>query len=82
MSKTQIVLIAATIILLVIGLWPAALLPIGGIIAITLHKNEEAKKAEKQEVEEIKKKIQELEKKDERLHKLSNNEYESNPDNL
>ena len=62
MSKTQIVLIVATIILFAIGIWPIALITLGGIIAIALSKREDQKKAQAQEMENLKRRIDELEK--------------------
>ena len=61
MSKTQIILIVITILLLVMGLWPIALLTIGGIIAIAIHNHENSRKAEKEDLEKLKKKIEALE---------------------
>ena len=61
MSKTQIVLIVVTILLLIIGLWPIALLTTGGIIAIAIQNRENKKKAEKEELEQLKKKVETLE---------------------
>ncbi len=62
MSKTQIILIAITILLLVIGLWPVALLTAGSAVAIAIHNNETKRKTEKEELEQLKKKVEALEK--------------------
>lgn len=61
MSKTQMILIVVTILLLIMGLWPIALLTIGGIIAIAIHNHENSRKAEKEDLEKLKKKIEALE---------------------
>lgn len=61
MSRTQIVLIVVTILLLVVGMWPIAVLTTGGIIAIAIHDHEKTKKAEKEELEQLKKKVETLE---------------------
>lgn len=63
MSRTQIVLIVVTILLLVVGMWPIAVLTTGGIIAIAIHDQEKKKKAEKEELEQLRKKVDELERK-------------------
>lgn len=63
MSKTQIVLIVVSILLLVMGLWPIALLTTGSIIAIAIHDHENKKKSEKEELEQLRKKVDEMERK-------------------
>lgn len=62
MTKVQIALIIATIILFIIGLWPVAFLTLFGFVAIAISKYEEKKQAERNEMEELKKRIEQLEK--------------------